>query len=119
MHAWCIPASGKDYEVTDKDVVEVSALKGEIDSLITDARAKVLEVPAADPGNIVGFEYVEDMHPLVLQDVWDFQETVPVRESHYSLTLPAAGSTKMSGPIIPKPKSTMPAAACGSGRLET
>ncbi len=88
IHAWCIPAEGKDYEVTDKDAVEVSFLKGEIDALITDERVKGLLIPAPDPGNIVGYEYVKDWHPFVLQDGWDFQETIPVRESHYSLTLP-------------------------------
>ena len=88
IHAWCIPAAGKDYEVTDKDAAEVSPLKGDIGSLITDVRAKVLQIPASDPGNIIGYEYVMEEHPLVLQDVWEFQETIPVRESHYSLTLP-------------------------------
>ncbi len=88
IRAWCIPAAGKDYEVTDKDAVEVSPLKGESDILITDARAKGLQIPAADPGNIVGYEYVLESRPMVLQDTWDFQRTIPVRESHYSLTLP-------------------------------
>ena len=87
IHAWCIPAGGKDYEVTDKDAVEVSPLKGH-EILITDAREKSLQIPAPDPGNIVGYEYVMEQRPLVLQDVWGFQETIPVRESHYSLTLP-------------------------------
>jgi transglutaminase-like putative cysteine protease len=88
IHAWCIPASGKDYEVTDKDAVEVSPLKGDSSDLVTDERIKGLEIPAPDPGNIIGYEYVMEERPLVLQDAWDFQETVPVRESHYSLNLP-------------------------------
>src|ERR1035441_7476937 len=37
IHAWCIPSSGKDYEVTDKDAVEVSPVKGQDVSLITSA----------------------------------------------------------------------------------
>jgi len=88
IHAWCIPTGGKDYEVTDKDAAEVSPLKGEDASLITDARAKVVQIPAPEPGNIIGYEYVVEQHPLFLQDVWHFQKTIPVRESHYSLTLP-------------------------------
>jgi hypothetical protein len=88
IHAWCIPKDGKDYEVTDKDAAEVSASKGQSMELITDERVKILEIPAPDPGNIVGYEYVMEEHPLVLQDVWDFQETIPVKEAHYSLTLP-------------------------------
>ena len=88
IHAWCIPAGGKDYEVTDKEAVEVSPLKGDMGSLITDLRAKVLEIPESNPGNIIGYEYVREERPFVLQNVWEFQEVIPVRESHYSLTLP-------------------------------
>jgi hypothetical protein len=88
IHAWCIPAEGKDYEVTEKDAVEVSPLKGETIELITDERIKFLQIPAPDPGNIIGYEYTVEKHPLVLQDVWAFQRTIPVRESHYSLALP-------------------------------
>ncbi len=94
IHGWCIPADGKDYEVTDKDAAEGSPLKGESEELITDDRVKVLLIPAPDPGSIVGYEYTVEARPLVLQDVWDFQETIPVRESHYSLTLPAGWEFK-------------------------
>jgi len=41
MHGWCIPAEGKDYEVNDKDAAEVSPLKEDDGSLITDERIKV------------------------------------------------------------------------------
>ena len=88
IHGWCIPAGGKDYEVTDKEAVDLSFLKGEDATLITSVREKGLLIPAPDPGNIVGYEFVTEWRPLVLQDSWDFQRTLPVRESHYSLTLP-------------------------------
>jgi len=94
IHAWCIPATGKDFEVTDKDAVETSFLKGEGGMLITDERIKGLPIPAAEPGNIVGYEYVIEQRPLVMQDVWEFQDTIPVREAHYSLTLPAGWEYK-------------------------
>ena len=94
IHGWCIPSTGKDYEVMEKDAVEVSALKGQSDSLITDRRVKGLEIPAPDPGNIIGYEYVMEEHPYVLQDAWYFQGITPVRESHYSLTLPAGWEFK-------------------------
>lgn len=94
IHAWCIPADGKDYEVTDKDATEMSPAMGESIELVTDERVKVLHIPAPDPGNIVGYEFVEDRHPYFLQDSWEFQRTIPVRESHYSLTLPAGWEFK-------------------------
>lgn len=104
IHAWCIPTGGKDYEVTDKEAVEASPLKDESDSLITDERAKLLRIPAPDPGNIVGYEYVLDWHPLVLQDSWQFQKTIPVRESHYSLSLPPGWEFKDSWLNYPEVK---------------
>lgn len=94
IRGWCIPASGKDYEVTEKEAVEVSPLKGQSSELITDLRVKFLQIPAPDPGNIVGYEYVLEQHPLFLQDAWQFQEMIPVRESHYSLTLPSGWEFK-------------------------
>jgi len=88
MHAWCIPAQGKDYEVKDKEAIEASLPKVEGSELISDVRAKILRIPAPDPGNVVGYEYELEENPLVLQDAWSFQHTVPTHESHYSLLLP-------------------------------
>lgn len=93
LHGWCIPAQGKDYEVKDKEAVEVSPKGAE---LIDDLKLKLLRIPAADPGNIVGYEYEVEEHPLVLQDIWGFQHEVPVRESRYSLQLPSGWEYKAS-----------------------
>jgi len=95
IHGWCIPAQGRDYEVKDKDAIEVSpGMEGA--DLITDAKYRVLRIPAADPGNIVGYEYEFEEQPFFLQDTWRFQETDPVRESHYSLQLPPGWEYKAS-----------------------
>jgi predicted transglutaminase-like cysteine proteinase len=95
FHGWCIPAQGKDYEVKDKDAVEVSP---DMDGaeLISDVKYKVLRIPAPDPGNIVGYEYEVEERPFFMQDWWEFQETDPVRESHYSLQLPSGWEFKAS-----------------------
>jgi transglutaminase-like putative cysteine protease len=105
LHGWCIPAQGKDYEVKDKDAIEVSP---NIDGaeLVSDVKYKVLRVPAPDPGNIVGYEYEVEEQPLFLQDIWDFQETDPVRESHYSLHLPTGWEYKVSWLNHPEVKAT-------------
>ncbi len=95
LHGWCIPAQGKDYEVKDKDAIEVSpSIPGA--ELISDVKYKVLHIPASDPGNIVGYEYEVEEQPFFLQDMWEFQETDPVRESHYSLQLPPGWEYKAS-----------------------
>ncbi len=86
LHGWCIPAQGKDYEVKDKDAVD-RALGGG-GELVDDVKFRVLTIPAPDPGNIVGYEYEVEERPFFLQDMWYFQDTDPVRETHYSLQLP-------------------------------
>jgi hypothetical protein len=96
VHAWCIPAQGKDFEVKDKEAAEVAVPAVPGSELITDLRAKLLRIPAADPGNIVGYEYEQEDHPFVLQDVWYFQGEHPSREDHYTLQLPVGWEYKAS-----------------------
>ena len=94
LHGWSIPAQGKDYEVKDKEAAEVSLPKVEGSELVTDVRVKLLRIPGSDIGNIVGYEYEIDEQPMVLQDIWHFQDEEPARESHYSLQLPAGWEYK-------------------------
>jgi hypothetical protein len=96
LHGWCIPAQGKDFEVKDKDATEISLPNIAGSELISDVKDRVLQIPAPDPGNIVGYEYEVEEQPFVLQDIWDFQGIVPVRESRYSLRLPASWEYKVS-----------------------
>ena len=106
LHGWCIPAQGKDYEVKDKDGVEIAFPKVEGSELINDTRVKGLDIPASDPGNVVGYEYAVEEHPLVLQDNWDFQEENPAREVRYSLQLPSGWELKSSWLNYPEGKAT-------------
>ena len=96
LRGWCIPAQGKDYEVKDKEAMEMSPPKIDGSELISDVKLKLLRIPASDPGNIVGYEYEVEEHPLVLQDAWLLQESNPVRESRYSLQMPAGWEYKAS-----------------------
>ncbi len=105
LHGWCIPAQGKDYEVKDKEAIEVSAGTGSAD-YVSDVKYKVLHIPAPDPGNIVGYEYEVEDQPIFLQAVWGFQETDPVRESRYSLQLPQGWEFKASWLNHPEVKPT-------------
>src|SRR5438309_5298546 len=84
LRGWCIPAQGKDYEVKDKEAIEVSLPKVAGSELISDVKDKLLRIPAADPGNIIGYEYDEEEQPMVLQTVWTFQRELPGRELHFS-----------------------------------
>src|SRR4029078_10293272 len=87
MKGWCIPAQGKDYEVKDKEAIEVSLPRIAGSELISDVKDKVLQIPAEDPGNVVGYEYEAEERPMVLQHVWGLQQEIPGRELHYSLQL--------------------------------
>ncbi|SRR6266567_495195 len=106
LHGWCIPAQGKDYEVKDKDGAEISLPKIDGSELITDVKDKVIQIPAPDPGNIIGYEYELEERPLVLQEGWTFQRKTPVGESHYSLQLPASWEYKASFLNYPEVKPT-------------
>jgi predicted transglutaminase-like cysteine proteinase len=104
LHGWCIPAKGKDYEVKDKDAIERSFENG--GELVSDSKWKVIEIPAPDPGNIIGYEYEVEERPFFLQDTWGFQEHDPVLESHYSLQLPAGWEFRASWLNHPEVKPT-------------
>ncbi len=89
MHGWSVPAQGKPFEVSEKDSVESSLLGVLYGELVSDLRSKVLRIPAAIPGSTIGYELEEELPPRTLTDNWIFQDTIPVREAHYSLELPA------------------------------
>jgi transglutaminase-like putative cysteine protease len=94
LHAWCIPVSGKDYEVKEKDAVESAVIGVDGGELVSDLRTKTLRIPAATPGSVVGYEVEQELRPYVMVDNWDFQDTVPVREARYTLQLPRGWSYK-------------------------
>src|SRR5215468_836872 len=89
FHGWCIPHGGKDLVVKDKDTAE-TALPGIANGfLVSDMRAKVMRIPEAVPGSIIGYEVEQERPPYLLNDEWDPQDTLPVHEARYTLELPA------------------------------
>ncbi|MFZ0703324.1 MAG: DUF3857 domain-containing protein [Candidatus Acidiferrales bacterium] len=85
LKAWSVPADGKVYKVKDHDSIETQMAGGEF---YDDLKMKALVIPAADPGNVVGYEYVQKGRPYIFQDVWDFQERIPVLRALYTLQIP-------------------------------
>lgn len=106
LRGWCLPAQGKDFEVRDKEAIEVSLPKVEGSELVSDVKAKLIRIPAPDPGNTIGYEYEEEEQPMVLQDIWRFQHEIPARESHYSLQLPSGWEYKAVWLNYPEVKPT-------------
>lgn len=85
LKAWTIMPNGTEIEVKEKDFAEVSLTSYEI---FNDQRAKLIKFPEANPGSVVGFEYIQTHRPFTLDDLWGFQEGVPVHRSRYTLSLP-------------------------------
>jgi hypothetical protein len=96
LHGWCIPAKGQDFEVKDKDALDIAMPGIPGSELISDVKDKLLRIPAPDPGNIIGYEYDVEEQPLVLQETWFVQEPIPVREAHFTLQLPPSWEYKAS-----------------------
>jgi transglutaminase-like putative cysteine protease len=94
LHGWCIPASGKDYEVKEKDAIESAIIGVDGGELVSDLHSKTLRIPAATVGSVIGYEIEQELRPYVMVDEWEVQDTVPVRESHYTLQLPHGWSYK-------------------------
>ncbi len=85
LHGWSITAKGQEYEAKDKDAFEKSTSTYEIYS---DEKEKILMLPGADVGTVVGFEYEHKERPYVFQTAWYIQDTVPVEKSRFTLQLP-------------------------------
>jgi transglutaminase-like putative cysteine protease len=83
--AWTITAAGQEMELKEKDAAEVSLTSYEV---FSDLRAKGIKFSAADPGNIVGYEYVQKHRPFAFEDAWQFQSEIPTRRARFSLQLP-------------------------------
>lgn len=94
MHGWCIPAQGKDFEVKEKDALETSLPGVANGELVSDIRAKILPIPASDPGSIVGWEIEQEERPFVFQELWSFQTIMLVRETRFTLQLPPGWESK-------------------------
>jgi hypothetical protein len=94
IHGWTIPAQGKDYEVKEKDMTDAGYVSLEWGELASDLRTKNMSLPAAEPGNVIGFEIVQDWRPYIFQDSWEAQNEIPIREAHYTLQLPPSWEYK-------------------------
>jgi len=95
MRGWSIPAQGKDFEVKQRDVIETAITNVEGGELVSDVRRKFMQIPAAVPGNLIGYEIEQELQPYRMTDEWDIQETIPVREARYSVRLPPGWSYKV------------------------
>lgn len=87
LHGWTITAKGQEYEAKEKDAFERSLTTYEV---FSDAKEKVLILPGAEVGTVVGFEYEQKRRPYVFQDVWGLQSYLPTERSRFTLRLPSS-----------------------------
>lgn len=85
LKGWSITTDGKDHEAKEKDAVETSIFN---EGLYQDNRTKMLHIPGAGVGSVIGYEYEQRRRPSVLQDQWWISRDLPVRLARYTLDLP-------------------------------
>ena len=85
LRGWSITAKGQEYEAKDRDNLEVSTSTYEI---FSDQKVKLIRLPGAEVGTIVGYEFEHKIRPYLFEDWWDFQQAIPVEKSRYTLHLP-------------------------------
>jgi hypothetical protein len=86
LKAWTITSDGHEIAVGEKDAIEHGYFN---EFIYADVKVKALQFPEADPGNVVGYEYVQRNRPYVFEDDWWFQDEVPVRTARLVLEIPA------------------------------
>jgi hypothetical protein len=88
FHAWSITAKGDEWEVKEREAMEIG--QGDGSTLYEDDKVKVIRLPGADPGTVVAFEYeTREPSPQALQDAWSFQGALPLRSARYTLLMPS------------------------------
>src|SRR5580704_14966529 len=85
FNAWTITADGHEYALKDKDAFEKAMSTFEVYS---DDRMKIQKYADANPGNVVGYEYVQKQRPFIFEDDWEFQDTIPLRHGRLILQIP-------------------------------
>src|SRR6266849_8360217 len=85
LKGWSITSRNEEYEVKESDAAGTSAFS---ESLYADTRYKLLQIPASQPGSVIGYEYQQRQRPSVLQAIWSFQDQIPVRRARFVLELP-------------------------------
>ncbi len=85
LKAWTIESNGHEIAVGEKDAIEHGYLS---DLEYDDVKVKALQFPEANPGNVMGYEYVQRNRPYVFEDNWWFQDPAPVVTARFELQLP-------------------------------
>lgn len=92
IHGWSVTPDAKDYEVKERDAIDSADIDVEGGELMTDLRMKLLAIPGAQVGTVIGYEVEEELRPEFLSEDWEVQNIIPIGEERFTLTLPAGWS---------------------------
>ena len=92
LHGWSVTPDAKDYEVKERDAIDSADIDVEGGELVTDLRMKLLAIPGAQVGTVIGYEVEQELRPEFLSEDWEVQNIIPIAEERFTLTLPAGWS---------------------------
>ena len=103
LRAWAIDKTGREYEIKEKDFVEVSPYS---DEFFSDIHYRTAKAPAPEPGSVIAIEYEVRRHDWDNQLDWVLQDGIPVHEATFILQLPSGWEFKNSWAGTPALKPT-------------
>ena len=86
FHVWSIGPDGKHYAMKDNEYVEVG--EDDPDMVYLDGLSKRAAPPGADPGGIVGWEFIRQIPAYEHEMTWRFQSSIPVAKANFEVDLP-------------------------------
>ena len=86
FHAWSIGPDGHRYSVRDDETHDEAY--GDYGMLYVDDRYRVARPPGADPGGIVGYEFLRQIPDYMSENTWGFQNPIPTVRSVFEIDLP-------------------------------
>jgi transglutaminase-like putative cysteine protease len=108
LKAWTITAQGAELEVKQKDAIEYSPWDF---AEFSDDRETAVKLPEANPGAVIGYEYVQKNRPFVFEDDWNFQSEIPTVHARFSLQIPSSWEFTTAWANYPEQKEQSPEAS--------
>ncbi|HTW47766.1 MAG TPA: DUF3857 domain-containing protein [Acidobacteriaceae bacterium] len=108
FHVWSIGPDGHHYAMKDSEYVEVG--ENDPDMVYLDGLAKMASPPGADPGGVIAWEYERQFPAYEKEDVWGFQQDIPVAQAKFEVDLPPGWHQRAVWfhhdpvePVVPEP----------------
>jgi len=86
FHIWSIGPDGHQYALKKDDIYERGSEAWGL--LYDDVRYESADVPGADPGGVVAYEYTMQLPMYAGSEPWEFQNPVPTARSVFEIDLP-------------------------------